>query len=87
MFLSDFTLWLLYNQTIYWIIILLCPYFVGLAPILNLIAFSVIYKVIKNYYQKSNSKNADDIGYFLMVLLNFTFFLIQLFYGFWFTVP
>jgi hypothetical protein len=84
--LSDFTLWLLYNQGIHWTILLFCPFFVVISPIINVAAFMLFYYVTKNFYSKSATQNADDIGYFLMVLLNFTFFLIQLFYGVWFTI-
>ena len=86
LYLSDFTLWLLYNQGIHWVILLFSPYFIVISPVINVSAFFLFYYVTKNFYSKSATQNADDIGYFLMVLLNFTFFLVQLFYGVWFTV-
>jgi len=85
LYLSDFTLWLLYNQTIHWLTLLLFPFFVLVAPIIDLIAFFVIYNVIKNFYSKVGNQ-AADIGYFIMILLNFSFFLVLIFYGLWFSL-
>ena len=39
LYLSDFTIWMIYNQAIHWVLFLVSPYFVFVAPLLNLVAF------------------------------------------------
>ena len=82
--LSDFALWLLYNQCVHWIVLLWCPWFIVMSGTINLIAFYLLYFIINNFYERENSANANDISDFIMLLLNFTFLIVQIIYGFWF---
>ena len=53
LYLSDFTLWLLYNQGIHWVILLFSPFFIVISPLINISAFFLFYYVTKNFYSKS----------------------------------
>jgi len=82
--ISDFTLWMLYNQGIHWLIFLLSPFFVIISPLLNLLVLLLLNRVISKYYNRSTQNNSDSIGHFIMALLNSTFFFTACIYILWF---
>ena len=69
--LADISLWMLYNKAIHWLIIQFVPYFVIIAPLLDIAMIRFFNHMIKYYYQKAFA--ADEIAYFLIVLMNLTF--------------
>ena len=77
---------MLYCQLIHWLILINAPYFIFFSPILNYISFRLMHFTITGFYLKS-PQPASDIGYFLMVLMNMTFWGYILSLGVWFIFP
>mmetsp|Transcript_37187 Transcript_37187/g.27485 ORF Transcript_37187/g.27485 Transcript_37187/m.27485 type:complete len:197 (+) Transcript_37187:1479-2069(+) len=75
--LSDDIVWLLYFQAILWVNQILFPFITFGAPFLLYSLFQVNYLYLKKFKTKpKKSTNASDTGYFIMIFLNFTFFVI-----------
>jgi len=68
----DFCIWMLYNKTVQWLLLLNIPYFIIFAPIVDYVSFRYMYHVMKNWYISSDS-GAADINHFLIILMNLTF--------------
>lgn len=83
--LSDFVIWVLYNKALHWIILLNIPYFIILSPLLDYLSFQWIHFAIRNFYSKA--PNSSEIGYFLIVLMNITFWVNIILLGIWFIFP
>ena len=45
---------MLYNKTVHWLILMNCPYFIFVSPILDYVSFNFLYIVFKNFYQSVN---------------------------------
>jgi len=52
--LPDFSIWVLYNKTLHWLMLLLVPYFVFLIPVIDYVSFRVLYLIIRNFFVSSN---------------------------------
>ena len=61
-----------------------CPFFSVIATVLNAVGFILVYFIIANFYNKAKSENADDISYFIMLLLNFSLLVVEGLYTLWF---
>jgi len=64
---------MLYNKLVHWLILMNVPYFIFVSPILDYISFMFLYYAIKNFYVSVNQASSD-IGYFLILLMNITFY-------------
>lgn len=71
--LSDFCIWILYNKAVHWLILLNMPYFVLVNPLIDYLSFIFLHFIIRTFYQKS--PKSSDIGFFLIILMNVTFWL------------
>jgi len=81
--LSDFVIWMLYNKAVHWLIILQMPYFVILQPIIDYIGFKWLALVL-TYFCRKGSAASQDIGQFIMTMMNTTIFYCQIMIGPWF---
>lgn len=59
--LSDFSIWLVYNKAVHWLILLYNPFFVLVVPIIDYLAFIYIEFSVNNFYRKA-PKPISDIG-------------------------
>jgi len=76
---------MLYNKALHWMILINVPYFVVLSPVIDYLSFQFMYFVMRNFYSKS--VNSSEIGHFLMMLMNITFWINIIFLGLWFVFP
>jgi hypothetical protein len=77
---------MLYNKAVHWLTIKEIPYFILVIPILDFVSFLLLYFIISSFYSVATSAS-KDIGYFLMVMMNVTFFYCQVIISEWFFVP
>jgi hypothetical protein len=73
----------LYKNTVHLLMLINIPYFVFAVPLLDIISYLCLYFIIKRFYLKMEDA-ASDIGYFLMIIMNFTFVYQLIFVILWF---
>lgn len=77
---------MLYQKALHFLIILYVPFFAFAVPLFDTLGFLYVYRVIDRYYD-SRARNAQDLGYFLMILANVIYFYYILFLAHWFIYP
>ena len=71
-------MWLLYFQTVIWITQIYYPFTTVLAPFMLVILFKLSWlDLSKLSVRPKKSSNASDTGFFIMIFLNLTFFIIS----------
>ena len=82
---SQRIVWLIYYQSIYWLSLAFIPYIALAMPLFMYLLFKLIYYDLKHFKLKPRQGSNDyQTGFLIMILLNATFVMIMVFYGFLF---
>ncbi|CDW85244.1 UNKNOWN [Stylonychia lemnae] len=85
---SQSIVWVIYYQSIYWLSVGFFPYITLFMPLILYLIFKIFYLDMKYFKTKPRqSSNSHQTGFFIMILLNVTFILIMIYYGFLFYIP